>query len=187
MDMIWIVLLGLGMGLVFGVALEKSRVFEPGMIIGQMQLKNFTMLRVFLSAIVTGLLSLAVMNGMGLVELHPKAFVPLAQIVGGLLLGLGMVIAGACPGTVFAQIGAGYKDAWFILAGGIVGTLAYGYSLPSFKHLLDESPLTTYSVLFDVPFWMLAVGFAGLIVAFLFMLERWRAAAIDQGETLDGV
>ncbi|MEQ9519131.1 MAG: YeeE/YedE thiosulfate transporter family protein [Parvibaculum sp.] len=186
MDMILIVLLGLAMGLVFGVALEKSRVFEPGIIVGQMQLKNYTMLRVFLSAIVTGLLSLSLMNGLGLVELHPKAFMPLAQIVGGLILGLGMVLAGACPGTVFAQIGAGYKDAWFVLAGGFAGALGYGYSLPSFKHLLGQSELTTYADLFGAPFWLLALGLAGALAGILFMLERLRPSAEELGSDLGG-
>ncbi len=186
-DVFLIVLLGLAMGLVFGVALEKSRVFEPGVIVGQMQLRNFTMLRVFLSAIVTGLLSLALMNGLGLVELHPKAFVPLAQIGGGLILGLGMVMAGACPGTVFAQIGAGYKDAWFILLGGVAGALVYGYTLPLFKHLMGQSELTTYAVLFETPFWMLALGLAFLITASLFLLERWRPSSAELGRDFDGV
>lgn len=36
------------MGIVFGFALEKSRVFEPGIIVGQMQMRNFIMLKVFL-------------------------------------------------------------------------------------------------------------------------------------------
>src|SRR3546814_7801523 len=50
MSVISAILIGLAMGLVFGFALEKSRVFEPGIILGQMQLRNFTMLKVFLSA-----------------------------------------------------------------------------------------------------------------------------------------
>ncbi len=107
MDLLVIVLLGLGMGLVFGLALEKSRVFEPGMILGQMRLQNFTMVKVFVSAIVTGLIDLAVLHGFELVTLHPKALSVAAQVVGGGLIGVGMVVAGACPGTVFAQIGAG--------------------------------------------------------------------------------
>ena len=45
---------GLAMGVVFGFMLEKSRVFEPGMIVGQMQLRNFTMLKIFLAAVATG-------------------------------------------------------------------------------------------------------------------------------------
>ncbi len=35
---------GILMGIVFGFALEKSCVFEPGIIVGQMQLRNFIML-----------------------------------------------------------------------------------------------------------------------------------------------
>ena len=57
------ILIGLATGIVFGLALEKSRVFEPGVIVGQMQLKNFLMLKIFLAAVITGLIGLAVMNG----------------------------------------------------------------------------------------------------------------------------
>ena len=41
-------------GAVFGFAMEKSRVFEPGIILGQMQLRNFQMLKIFLTAVTTG-------------------------------------------------------------------------------------------------------------------------------------
>ena len=41
------IIVGIAMGIVFGFALEKSRVFEPGIIVGQMQLRNFIMLKVF--------------------------------------------------------------------------------------------------------------------------------------------
>ena len=60
------VLIGLVMGAVFGLALEKSRVFEPGMIVGQMQLRNFIMLKVFLAAVATGLVVLAVLTAIAI-------------------------------------------------------------------------------------------------------------------------
>ena len=50
------ILIGLATGIVFGLALEKSRVFEAGVIVGQMQLKNFLMLKIFLAAVITGLI-----------------------------------------------------------------------------------------------------------------------------------
>ena len=53
------ILIGLATGIVFGLALEKSRVFEPGVIVGQMQLKNFLMLKIFVAAVITGLIGLA--------------------------------------------------------------------------------------------------------------------------------
>ena len=102
---------GLVMGIVFGFALETSVVFEPGVIVGQMQMRNFIMLKVFLTAVATGAVVLAALNGFGIVKLAPKAAMYYADVIGGLILGAGIALAGACPGTTLAQIGAGYRDA----------------------------------------------------------------------------
>ena len=89
---------GILMGFVFGFAMEKSRVFEPGMIVGQMQLRNFIMLKVFLTAVATGAVVLAVLNGFGFVKLAPKAALYYADVAVGLILGAGILArrAGAC-------------------------------------------------------------------------------------------
>ena len=87
MSVLMAILIGLAMGAVFGIALEKGRVFEPGMIVGQLQLRNFIMLKMFLTATVTGLVVLSVLHGTGMVSLHPKATVFGANIVGGYELG----------------------------------------------------------------------------------------------------
>ena len=68
------ILTGLAMGAVFGVALEKSRVFEPGAIISQMQLRTFLMVKIFLTAVATGLVVLSVLNGVMGVSLVPKGW-----------------------------------------------------------------------------------------------------------------
>src|SRR5689334_411251 len=130
MSLTFAVLTGLVMGVVFGFALEKSRVFEPGIIVGQMQLRNFVMLKVFLTAVATGAVVLAVLNGLGFVKLQPKAALYAADIVGGLILGAGIALAGACPGTTLAQIGAGYRDAIFTLVGGLTGAVTFSYAQP---------------------------------------------------------
>src|SRR5450830_856924 len=122
---------GIAMGIVFGFALEKSRVFEPGIIVGQMQMRNFIMLNVFLTAVATGAVVLAVLNGFGYVKLQPKAALYAADIVGGLILGVGITLAGACPGTTLAQIGAGYRDALFTLLGGLFGAVTFSYAQPA--------------------------------------------------------
>lgn len=81
------ILIGLAMGAVFGLALEKSRVFEPGIIIGQMRLRNFLMLKIFLTAVTTGLVVLAFLHGFGFVKLSPKAMLVGADLIGGGLVG----------------------------------------------------------------------------------------------------
>ncbi len=183
------VVIGLIMGVVFGFALEKGRVFEPGVIIGQMQFRTFTMLKMFLTATATGLVVLAIMNGVYGFALHPKATFVLANALGGGILGVGIVLAGACPGTLLAQIGAGYKDAWFALAGAIAGTMAFGYIQPVIKPYLygDGLGKLRLDVLMGVPFWAMALIFAAVLVAGLVALERYRPWYKDIGCDVDGI
>lgn len=182
------ILVGLAMGVVFGFVLEKSRVFEPGMIVGQMQLRNFIMLKIFLAAVATGLVVLAVLNSAGLTKLHPKATFYAADVIGGLILGAGIALAGACPGTVLAQIGVGYRDAWATLAGGLAGALAFIYLEPALKPvLLSGGPGTmTIDRLTNMSFWVLALAFAALWIVILVALEAWRRWQDDIGPRADG-
>ena len=182
------ILIGLATGIMFGIALEKSRVFEPGVIIGQMQFKNFIMLKVFLAAVITGLVVLAAMNGLFGVKLHPKPLVWRADIVGGLVLGIGIVLAGACPGTTLAQIGAGYRDAWFVLLGGIAGGAAYGYFESWFTAVLPtKGEVVSIAALVGLPFWLVALIAAALLVAVLIALERWQSWQTELGAEYDGL
>jgi hypothetical protein len=179
---------GVLMGFVFGFALEKSRVFEPGMIVGQMQLRNFIMLKVFLTAVATGAVVLAVLNGFGFVKLAPKAALYYADVAGGLILGAGIALAGACPGTVFAQIGAGYRDAIFVLVGGLFGAVAYSYAEPFLKQtaLGTGGGKLVFSDLIGIPYWQAALALAAILAVLLILLERWRPWRSDLGQDCDG-
>lgn len=188
MSLTFAIVTGIAMGIVFGFALEKSRVFEPGVIVGQMQLRNFVMLKVFLTAVATGAVVLAVLNGFGFVKLAPKAAMYYADIIGGLILGAGIALAGACPGTTLAQIGAGYRDALFTLVGGLFGAVAYSYAEPALsKSFLGQSSgKLIFSQLFGIPYWAGALGFAVLLVFVLIALESWRPWRDDMGNDVDG-
>lgn len=188
MSLLNAILVGLATGMVFGFALEKSRVFEPGVILGQMQLANFIMLKIFLAAVVTGLVVLAVMNGVFGVKLGLKPLLYKADIIGGLILGAGIALAGACPGTTLAQIGAGYRDAWFILLGGIAGALFYGYFDASITALFAEKGAKLgFDQLLGLPFWMVALVLAVVLTGVLVLLERGRPWRQEIGADHDGL
>jgi len=175
------------MGIVFGFALEKSRVFEPGMIVGQMQLRNFIMLKMFLTAVATGALVLAVLHGFGFVKLYPKGALYAADIVGGLLLGVGIALAGACPGTTLAQIGVGYRDAIFTLLGGLAGAVAFSYAQPWIAaNLIGTGKPLIFTDLVGLPYWQGAVGLAAMLIAVLVLMERLRPWRKDLGSDVDG-
>jgi hypothetical protein len=178
---------GLLMGVVFGFALEKSRVFEPGMIVGQMQLRNWIMLKIFLGAVATGAVVLAILNGFGVTKLQPKAALYAADIVGGLILGSGIALAGACPGTTLAQIGAGYRDAIFTLLGGLAGAVAFSYAQPWLAaSLIGTGPKLIFTDLAGLPYWQGALALAVAIVGMLVLMERLRPWREDLGADVDG-
>ncbi len=182
------IVLGLAMGVAFGFALEKGRVFEPGVIVGQMQFRTFTMLKMFLAATATGLVVVAALNGVWGVKLHPKGTEISANAVGGLILGVGIVLSGACHGTLLAQVGVGYRDAWFALAGGLAGAIAFGYAEPALKPFLTGGPgKLTLDKLFGLPVWAVALVFAALLIAGMVALEKARPWQDDLGPDVDGL
>ncbi len=184
------ILLGLAMGAVCGMALEKGRVCEGGVILCQMQMSRHAMLKMFLSAVITGLIVLSIMVGFGFAKLSPKATLFAADIVGGAILGVGIVIAGACPGTVLAQIGTGYKDALFTFTGGLFGALAFTYMEPNIlKPVLTAGAYgrLTLDQLLGVPFPALALGFAAVLIGLLVWLEKISPWQAEIGPNADGV
>ncbi len=158
------------------------------MIVGQMQLGNFIMLKVFLTAVATGAVAIAALHGFGIVKLHPKATFYLADVAGGLLLGGGIALAGACPGTVLAQVGTGYRDAIFTLLGGVAGAVAFSYAQPALQPvLLAGGPgKLTFAELAGLPYWAVALALAAALIAGLYALELWRPWRRDLGRDVDG-
>lgn len=182
-------LVGLLIGIVFGFALEKARVFEPGIIIGQFQLRNFIMLKVFLSAVATGLLVFTAFQLLGYERLSWKITVYKADIIGGLFLGIGIALAGSCPGTLFAQLGAGYKDALLTLMGAFIGAFTFMKSQDYLQNTLlggyPNEKLTLDSIL-GLPYWMTALSLFFIILVVLYFLESFRKWTDDLGQNYDG-
>ena len=184
------ILLGLAMGAIFGMALEKGRVCEAGVIVCQMQMSRHTMLKMFLTAVATGLIVLSFMVGFGFAKLAPKATLFAADIIGGAILGIGIVVAGACPGTVLAQIGTGYKDAIFTFVGGLFGALAFTYAEPTLlKPILNAGSYgkLTLDQLLGLPFPAVALTFAAVIIGLLVWLEKLQPWREEIGPNADGL
>jgi len=113
-------LIALLCGVVFGFLLQKGGVTDYDVIIGQLLLRDFTVLKVMMSAVIVGSLGVYAMKSAGLVHLHPKPGSFGSSAVGGLIFGFGFAILGYCPGTVAGAVGSGAVDA---LLGGVTGIL----------------------------------------------------------------
>ncbi|MGD8490891.1 MAG: YeeE/YedE thiosulfate transporter family protein, partial [Anaerolineae bacterium] len=111
---------GFVFGIVFGFLLQKGGVTKYDVILGQLLLEDFTVIKIMLSAVVTGMIGIHLMKSLGWIELNPKSGSWGKNAIGGLIFGLGFALLGYCPGTIAGAIGNGYLDA---LVGGLAGIL----------------------------------------------------------------
>jgi len=111
---------GLLIGICFGFLLQKGGVTQYDVIIRQLLLEDFTVLKIMLTAMLTGMAGVYVLRTFGIVQLHLKPGSLGSTAVGGLIFGVGFGLLGYCPGTVVGAAAQGSLDA---LAGGIVGML----------------------------------------------------------------
>ena len=168
--------LGLAMGIVFGFLLQKGGVTKYDIIIGQLLLKDFTVVKIMLSAVLVGMIGVHTLGSIGLAKLHPKPGSIGTSVLGGLIFGIGFGILGYCPGTVAAAVGTGALDALF---GGVVGILLgawiFAITYPKLHgtilNKMDFGELTLPQ-LFKVNRWVVVVPVAILLVVLLLLIAK---------------
>lgn len=130
-------MLGLFFGTIFGFLLQKGGVAKYEVLMGALFLIDFTVMKIMLTAIVTGMIGIFSMRACGLVELHVKPTRYAANILGGLIFGLGFGLLGYCPGTGAAAFGQGNYDA----IAGVLGLLVGSYLYAEMSGFLDSTVL----------------------------------------------
>ncbi len=125
--------LGLLTGIAFGFLLQKGRVLRFDKQVGAMLLKDMTILKFMLSAIIVGMIGLYFLNDIGFIELKHKTMNVGAIIFGGALFGLGWAVMGFCPGTSIGAIGEGRWHAIWAVLGMIAGAAIFAELYPFFK------------------------------------------------------
>jgi|WetSurSiteA1Bulk_404760.scaffolds.fasta_scaffold24705_2 uncharacterized protein len=166
---------GLIFGILFGFLLQKGGATKYDVIIGQLLLIDFTVLKIMLSAVLTGMIGIYLMKTLGWVKLSPKSGSMGINIIGGLIFGVGFSVLGYCPGTIAGAIGNGYLDALVGgLAGILIGTGIFAALYPRLKSgILKKGDFgnMTLPQLFNVNDWVVVVPVAGLIFLLLIWLE----------------
>jgi uncharacterized membrane protein YedE/YeeE len=169
-------LIGLLLGVCFGFLLQKGGVTKYDVIMGQLLLRDFTVVKVMLAAVVVGTIGVHFMRSLGIVQLHPKPGSFGSSIIGGLIFGVGFGLLGYCPGTMVGAVGEGSLDALF---GGIFGMLVGAWLFSEMYPKLEKKILmkgyfgerTLPEVLNVNPWWVVPPVAVG-IIALLFWIER---------------
>lgn len=169
--------IGLVIGILFGFLLQKSGVTVYDVILNQLLLTDFTVVKVMLSAVIVGMLGVHLLRSLGMVRLHPKPGSVGKTVVGSLLFGVGFAVLGYCPGTISGAIGQGSLDA---LIGGTVGVVLgswlFAISYPKLQKPVlsrDDFGELTLPEMFRVNAWVVVIPVAILLTALLVMLENF--------------
>lgn len=154
-------LLGLVTGILFGFILQKAQVTKYDKIVAFFALKDLTVLKVMLAAILSGMVGVYFLYDIGLVNQHIKPTLLGANILGGAIFGVGMLLLGFCPGTCVAAVGEGRLDGLFRgIVGILIGAAFYSEVYPliqnNFLKMGDYGKLTVPTLL-DMNPWLVIV------------------------------
>ena len=169
-------LLGFLLGICFGFLLQKGGVTSYDVIIGQLLFNDFTVVKIMLTAVLTGMIGVYLMRSLGWCKLHPKPGSFGSSAIGGLIFGVGFGILGYCPGTVIGAVAQGSMDA---LLGGTLGILLGSSFLAAVYPKLELKILNkgnfgdvTIPQLLNVNAWTVVVPVAAIILGLLFYMEK---------------
>jgi len=158
------------LGTGFGFFLERAGFGSARKLAAQFYLYDMSVFKVMFTAIVTAMLGVTYLGWLGwldlsLVYLVPTHLVP--QIVGGLVLGVGFVIGGYCPGTSVAALATGRIDGFVYAFGIAAGTLVYAEVFPWIKGFVNSNEMgqVTLPEVFDLPWGLVAFAVVMIAVA----------------------
>ncbi len=164
-------------GIGFGFFLERAGFGNSRKLAAQFYLRDLSVLKVMFTAIITAMTGLYLLSRLGFVDLSLVYLVPtflVPQIVGGLLLGVGFVIGGYCPGTSCVSAATGRVDGMVYVAGMIAGLVGFAEVYPhllGFVHMTSMGQITLPK-LWDLPYGLLV--FAVVLMALgAFIAAEW--------------
>lgn len=123
-------------GIAFGYILEQAGFSTSKKLVGLFYGYDFTVLRVFFTGGVTAMLGVIILGHFGLLDLSLIYINPTflwSALVGGLIMGLGFVIGGFCPGTSITAAAIGKIDAMIFVLGSGIGVLIFAEGYPQFE------------------------------------------------------
>jgi uncharacterized protein len=125
---------GLITGTIFGFLLQKARVIRYDKQMGALRLVDMTIVKFMFTTILVAMVGVYLLKDLGMAKLSLKPTVLGANILGGLIFGLGWGLLGYCPGTQLGALGEGRWDAVWGILGMLAGAALFAEAYPALKN-----------------------------------------------------
>lgn len=173
----WNNIIAIVVGIAFGYVLESAGFSSSRKLVGVFYGYDFAVLRVFFTAAITASIGLLFMDYFGWINMAvldglPARVYPI--ILGGVIMGLGFVTGGFCPGTCVTAMGIGKIDGWVFFGGIMIGVLLFSELFPlleTFYHSSNVGDVTVPEYFNISPYWFTAIVSVVAVVAFYVTLE----------------
>lgn len=169
------------LGIAFGAVLERSGFGDSRRLAAQFYFTEMRVLKVMFTAIVTCLLWITLASTLGLLDFGALSINPTylgTALIGGLLLGIGFVIGGYCPGTSIVSASTGKVDGMWFLGGVGLGVFVFGEVGGAFRTFYDTAGYLGRATLPEA----LGLPF-GVVVALVVVMAAgmfWGASVLER-------
>ncbi len=149
----WSFVIALILGIAFGYILESAGFSSSRKLAGVFYGYDFVVLRVFFTAAITAAIGLFYLDYIGYLnfsEIYVNNLFVGSAIVGGMIMGLGFIIGGFCPGTSACAAAIGKVDAMIFIGGVVIGAIIFDAGYPIWGEFYESGslgPATLYGAL----------------------------------------
>jgi len=167
-------------GISFGFWLERAGFGSAKKLAAQFYLYDMTVLKVMFTAIITAMTGLLFFSLFGwidlsLVYINPTFIWP--QIIGGLVLGVGFVIGGYCPGTSIVAASTGKIDGYFFIGGVIIGMFVFG---ETYVWITDFHKSGAMGTMLISDWLNISMGISGFAVILMALMMFWGGEWLER-------
>jgi len=166
-------------GFAFGYVLEIAGFGNSKKLAAQFYFKDMTVLKVMFTGIIVAMVFIFGASAVGLLDynlvwVNPTYLWP--GIIGGLIMGVGFIVGGFCPGTSLVAAASGKIDGIFFVLGVFFGIFLFGETVDNFSIFWSSSYLGRYTL----QDWLgLSTGVVVLLVVLMALFMFWGAEKLE--------
>lgn len=166
-------------GIAFGACLEVAGFGNSMKLAAQFYFKDMTVFKVMFTAIIVAASLIFLASGLGMLD-YNLIWVPPTYlwpgIIGGLIMGVGFIVGGFCPGTSLVAMATGKIDGIFFVLGVLFGIFMFGETVSNFAVFFESSYMGRFTLpeLFDTSY-----GAVTLAIVVGAILLFWGAEKVE--------
>ncbi len=175
----WNNIIAIIIGLAFGYILEASGFSSSRKLAGVFYGYDFVVLKVFFTAAVIAVIGIFYLDYLGYLDFNQLYIHPTylwGAIIGGIIMGVGFVTGGFCPGTSVCGAAIGKIDAMVFILGILIGVFVFSELYTLFEPIYDGYFLGNQTLMDSLgvsPYWFIFIFTIIALVAF-FVVDQIR-------------